>query len=306
MAPYLGIYQAHDTPGFIFGCVAGPLFVLGNAALLYVIGRRGNDKYKYSRPSRMPKLVALWRLACFVFGLVLVGFGVHNQGRWYLAWFTQWNWTVICLYFAAGLVVSGFRITAPQQVPVFASDADAERLAGPERSTAARVVFTLHHLLGELCVPSALLVFLVVWFYLEPYEHWDNAREFTNISVHSMNVLMTLVDWSLAGWRFNPRHFPLVALWPALYSLWHLIANAAWGMMCYPFMQTDKVSSIIAYLGMLTAFITIFFVFYALDLVKHRFCSCCLVRPTLLSDDDLSGMDKGGKAGQGTGPAEAI
>jgi hypothetical protein len=78
----LGDFQAHNTPGFIFGCIIAPLVVLGGAGLMYAIGRTGNDKYKYSFPSRFPKLLALWRLTCFVFGLVTIGFSVAASNVW--------------------------------------------------------------------------------------------------------------------------------------------------------------------------------------------------------------------------------
>jgi hypothetical protein len=226
----------------------------------------------------------------------------------YLAYFTTWNWLLICSYFAVGIIVSGFRVCAPVQVPIVASDADAVRLAGAERSGTVRVIFTLHHLLGEVCVPSALLVFIIVWSILMPYVDWHNADQFTNVAVHAMNVLMTLVDWTLAGWRFNPKHFPLVGMWAGLYTCWHLIGNAAYGVMCYPFMATNNVSFIWTSIGMLVLVTVIYFIYFGLDLIKHRFCNCCLVRPVLLNVDDLPSMSttKLGGAAQEAEPAEII
>ncbi len=121
-----------------------------------------------------------------------------------------------------------------------------------------------------------------------------------------MNLLMTLVDWTLAGWRFNPKHFPLVVMWVGLYMCWHLIGNAAYGIMCYPFMATNHVSFIWTNLGMLVLVIVIYFIYCALDLVKHRFCNCCLVRPGLLNVDELTSMSttKLGSAAQEAAPAE--
>jgi len=288
----LGDYQAQNTAGFIFGCVLAPALVLVGVPLTYAIGRKGNDKFKYSLSSRVPKLLALWRLTCFVFGLVTLGYttsGTSGAHIWALSYFTTWNWLLICMYFAVGLAVSGFQVCAPEKVPVVASDADAARLAGAERPRAVRVIFTLHHLFGEVCVPSALLVFLVVWAYLMPYVNWQDAGAFTNVAVHAMNVVMVNVDWALGAWRFNPKHFPLVGVWAGLYTCWHLIGNAAYGLMCYPFMQTDNSTSFIltslALIVLITAF---YFIYYGLDLVKHRFWSCCLVRPALLTVDDLA------------------
>jgi hypothetical protein len=80
----LGDYQAHDTVGFIFGCVLAPALVLVGVPLTYAIGRKGNDKFKYSLSSRLPKLLALWRLTCFVFGLVTLGYSVSSQHVWYV------------------------------------------------------------------------------------------------------------------------------------------------------------------------------------------------------------------------------
>jgi hypothetical protein len=78
----LGDFQAHNTPGFIFGAIFAPLCVLLGAGLTYAIGRTGNDKYKYSIPTRFPKLLALWRLTCFVFGLVTIGVSVAASNVW--------------------------------------------------------------------------------------------------------------------------------------------------------------------------------------------------------------------------------
>jgi hypothetical protein len=80
----LGDYQAHDTAGFIFGCVLAPALVLGAVPLTYAIGRKGNDKFKYSLSSRVPKLLALWRLTCFLFGLVTLGYCASSGRVWYV------------------------------------------------------------------------------------------------------------------------------------------------------------------------------------------------------------------------------
>ncbi len=80
----LGDYQANNTAGFIFGCVLATALVLVGVPLTYAIGRKGNDKFKYSLSSRVPKLLALWRLTCFVFGLVTLGYTTSGAHVWYV------------------------------------------------------------------------------------------------------------------------------------------------------------------------------------------------------------------------------
>uniref|UniRef100_A0A7S2RQN5 Uncharacterized protein n=1 Tax=Mucochytrium quahogii TaxID=96639 RepID=A0A7S2RQN5_9STRA len=117
------------------------------------------------------------------------------------------------------------------------------------------------------------MVTLVVWAYLAPTQGFATYATFTSLSQHAANCVIMFIDFLLAGYRFNPRHFPAILCWCGLYTCWHLIANAAYGMMAYPFFKTDNAMFIGWIVGLALLSVGLFFCYYGVSILKNKCCT---------------------------------
>jgi len=267
--PILGDYQSTTSVGFIFGCIIGPLFIVLSLVYLYLKGSKGNDIYKNGTPSNYPVIVLCWRVVACVFCIVTLGYTFAPGDVFSLSYFTVWNWILVVFYFIISTMVSVIRVFYPHTV---------------ETSTLSRVLLGIHQITGEVEFPMSWLVAAVVWLYLAPNAGWTFFTTYTSISQHAVNAVIMSIDFAVAGYGINPHHFPLVLIWPALYVCWHLIGNAAYGLICYPFMKTDDPIFIGWVFGLALACQAFFWSAYGFSILKRNGCACR--KATLPEEDD--------------------
>jgi hypothetical protein len=219
--------QNPATIGYIFGMCASVLILIVGSVLLHKYGHTGNDAFKYAPgPSqRWALLVLLWRVVVFVFSFVtLVGFAFQGDPTmpgqapaWGLAYFTVWNFTLLNIYFLVGIAVSVVRTFFPERVPEVVGE-HSFKASEPTRTRSLKVLFTAHHLIGEVEVPASLFVALVVWGYLAPFSNdFASWTTFSSIAQHAVNAIVCHIDFWLSGWRINKFHWPAPVMWVAIY-----------------------------------------------------------------------------------------
>mmetsp|Transcript_9378 Transcript_9378/g.15297 ORF Transcript_9378/g.15297 Transcript_9378/m.15297 type:complete len:314 (+) Transcript_9378:151-1092(+) len=256
-------YQTNDSAGFIFGAVVAPVLVLGCVAWMVFRGERNNKGFKYAE-SANPKLVLVWRAIAVVYIAFALGYTIDKGGVWVLAYFTIWSYMLVLVYFIVGTCVSVVRVFYPHLVP-----SSMPACQSPQH---VRFMFSTLQYIGAIEVSGSLMVAVVVWCYLAPFANppWQGFVDYCSISEHALNAVFMFADFAVAGYLLNPNHWAIALAWPALYLCWHLAGNAAYGIMCYPFMKTDKTIFIAWVIALAVVSVLFFFAVYGLSVLKLR------------------------------------
>jgi len=277
----LGYFQSTTTLPYILGTVLSWLMIVVCIAWMLIKGKVHNNKYKYAPGFKYPKVLLVIRffIMAFCMGIVINEFrkklGPNGHAKaWALGYFTTWSFLMINVYFITSFCLSLYRSFAPDQVPVcVVQDGEMVFVVDPQpRNRTVRALMTIQQLVGDIIAPGSVVISIAVWGMLAPQTHWGpQFVNFMSFSQHACNTVFMFTDFMLAGWRVNPRHFPIAGLMGSMYMAWHLIANAAWGMMAYPFMMTDKPIFLAYVFGIAAIGSVSFTLYWALSLVKARY-----------------------------------
>jgi len=264
-------FQDANSVGFIVGMTLALLLVVQMFVVMWTKGGEKNDQFKYFPGTRFPRILLAFRFAAVVFCMVTLGY-TFNQGSdsvWSLSYFTVWNWLVVCMYFVVSLMVSIVRVFYPALVPRISQYGSYGPSEG-ERSGFVKVLFTTQQILGELEVPTSVLVFIIVWAYLAPTAGFSSFLVFTSVAQHIFNAVLMITDFFFAGYRFNGRHFVVALGFGGMYVVWHLLGNLAYGIMAYPFMASDDTIFIAWVIGLAALMALMFFMFYGFSVLKTK------------------------------------
>mmetsp|Transcript_3955 Transcript_3955/g.5757 ORF Transcript_3955/g.5757 Transcript_3955/m.5757 type:complete len:309 (-) Transcript_3955:182-1108(-) len=278
----LGDYQSTSSMPYIVGTISAWVLCIGSITWMVTMGRRNNSKYKYSPGFRWPKAVFLWRFCVMAYCLTILfksystklGPQGHSKA-WGLGYFTAWSWIMVNLYFIASFGVSVFRVFWPDQVPVSVHSKEMGTVFVVDPQPRNRLVYafmTAQQVAGSIICPGSIVISLCVWGMFAPDTHWDDQFvSFMSISQHACNTFFMFSDFMVAGWTVNPRHWALSITYGTFYCAFHLIMNAEYGMMAYPFMQTNK-PIFLAYLyGISVSGCLTFTLYWALSKLKLRY-----------------------------------
>jgi hypothetical protein len=253
------------SPGFIFGCVVGPLLLVVCLAVMAIQPCRGpgsNEGFVFHARSverRVPGAALLFRVACLVIALCGLAYtyeDTNNASE--LRYYTNWNFILVASYFAVASVLSAWQFGRPESA--VASNGHWFRL-----NVALK-------LLGEIEVPNSLLVTLVYWIVLYAPGTDTSSWLFTNVALHLMNTLMMFTDFVfIASYRFNPKFCVAPLALAAAYVIATLIWSQAAGFIAYSFLNTDCTAYIVWVIGLAILILLLFFFFYAIGRLKLRF-----------------------------------
>eukprot|EP00516_Mucochytrium_quahogii_P002510 CAMPEP_0203745566 /NCGR_PEP_ID=MMETSP0098-20131031/1257_1 /ASSEMBLY_ACC=CAM_ASM_000208 /TAXON_ID=96639 /ORGANISM=" , Strain NY0313808BC1" /LENGTH=207 /DNA_ID=CAMNT_0050633373 /DNA_START=2331 /DNA_END=2951 /DNA_ORIENTATION=- len=204
---------------YILGTVMAWLMIVVCIAWMVTKGKIHNDKYKYAPGFRYPKVLLAVRFCMMGYCLAIIvdefrkplGPQGHSKA-WALGYFTTWSYVMINVYLIASFCVSLYRVFAPGKVPVCIElDGKMVFVVDPQpRSSTVRALLTVQQLIGDIIAPGSVVISIVVWSVLAPQTHWDSRFvNFISFSQHIFNTVFMFVDFMMAGWRVNPRHFPI-------------------------------------------------------------------------------------------------
>eukprot|EP00659_Diplonema_papillatum_P017109 gene17109-26252_t len=280
-------FQSTSSAGFWFAAVAAPVFIVASLVYLRLKGVVGNDKYlNTARRSRRCEVAVLaWRVAVTAFVLVQV-FAFSFDDEWDLAFFTLWNFLILALYFVFGTAVSCMNVRmAPDEViavnyrrslpNVEYTPPAAKEPTASSPSTVHRCFSVTHQVLGEVELPTAVFLSVVVWAYLAPSETFSDWTDYNSIVHHAFNSVFMVTDFLVGGYGINPHHFPVVIVLTSLYTIWHLIGNAEYGIIAYEFFKTDDDAFIPTLLGLLAGVVVAYFLMFGMSRLKQKCCACC-------------------------------
>jgi hypothetical protein len=212
--------------------------------------------------------VALWQA-----GIVIVFFAHKGRG-WQLLFYTLWNYllqTIFWILAAATSAIAWWRTAEPPAM-----------------------LRRMTHLLLSICMPSSILVSIVLWGVLLPNSlaHGSTAElNYWSYNMHAINTFLLLVECCTNRLLLHPATLGLIFAWVLLYSAFCWIQHSVTGFWPYFFMSMSSWSA----LGWYPALIVLHFLVYGAVL----FLSRCKARRnhTLLNDQspasgNLYGVDE--------------
>jgi len=106
--------------------------------------------------------------------------------------------------------------------------------AGPRRSRADRAgcaVAALHSLIFSVCLPSAVLVTIVLWTVLYPSDaaagHSENELNFGSYNMHAINTALLLLDFGVSRLVVRPQQLYLTLAWACSYCVFAWVQHAS-------------------------------------------------------------------------------
>jgi len=128
----------------------------------------------------------------------------------------------------------------------------------------AAALCTLHHLLWSVCVPSALLVTIVLWGVLYPADkargHQRNELNPASFEAHAINTLLLLLDGAANRLSVRAADFYLTLGWATAYVLYAWAQYAQSGFWPYFFLDLSSWAAV----GWYSLLIALFAAVYAM------------------------------------------
>eukprot|EP00301_Raphidiophrys_heterophryoidea_P010425 c15547_g1_i1.p1 GENE.c15547_g1_i1~~c15547_g1_i1.p1 ORF type:complete len:335 (+),score=96.37 c15547_g1_i1:45-1007(+) len=210
---------------------------------------------------RKPQLILpLFRSAAFVYcGSILLGHSLWFESSelpGYYSWFTVWTYTLLVFYFFLSSVISihdlglffkRLSMTTPNHY-----------ISKLYREPCTDRLRLFMFILFQVCFVSVLLVDTVTWLVLFPAAKATNDKamlsnliNFVSYNQHGTNLLFIGADFALNGVVVQLWHFRFMLTYVYAYSVfaWSSHVIGGWEYK-YFFLNTDKYSSVLAYLGL--------------------------------------------------------
>eukprot|EP00897_Mesotaenium_endlicherianum_P004130 jgi/Mesen1/3745/ME000204S03005 len=211
-------------------------------------------------------------------------------------WYTEWNYTMLLLYFGVATFVSArgclaqFRSSSSSPASVerqplvpaaleegTCSAPSEQELAvpAPALSGPAKEAGLLGHIMQvfyQIELPMTLLVDAVLWTILYPIAVADHATyrifNFLSINQHAINFLLAIGDFCLNSMRFPFFRVGYTLLWSASYVLMQWTVHYTYGLgWPYPFLENTDAAAPLWYTGMLLLHVFV----HWLMVLLHRF-----------------------------------
>jgi hypothetical protein len=195
-------------------------------------------------------LLAIYRLAAFLFFLLLgccLNFIYFGSG---LQYFTNWNLIAISLYYVCSFTISvvGLRFDNNPHI---------------EWTKKVRLFGRFTHVLFEVLGATALVVTIVVFAFL------DSHFEFWNMVRHFFTLISFLIEMSFNGMTVRLDHFLFHLTWAVIYLVIIWILRGT-DIVAYPyyFMKTTTAACFAWYNGLLILFLVCYLIWFGLSNVK--------------------------------------
>lgn len=153
-------------------------------------------------------------------------------------------------------------------------------------AVAPRRLRTAVHLLLSICLPSAILVSVVLWGVLLPNDirhgHPEREENFFSYNMHAVNTVCLLAEFFFNRLTMMPGAFGAFLAWVWLYAIFCWCQNAVTGFWPYFFLVLDTWAAVGWYLGL--------FALNAVAYLVARLFSRLKVRwtPSLAADQESS------------------
>jgi hypothetical protein len=243
-----------------------------------------------SHPHVSQEVLLIARCAIFAWcAWLLVTSLVAERGR-ALHFFTVWNFIALTVFFGLGTALSCSccrrvaQLEHHWQVPA-----------------SHRLLAALHRALFEVLLPMSILVAVVVWLVIFPYDvqigdAGQLARDLgaTSLSMHALNVLAMLAEFCLDRLLLDPRNFGLLLSWAAAYCLFDGMQPAP----TYFFMDFSLAKTPLVALGLTAVLLLVFGGCALLSDAKARLMAHADPPPL---DDDEEGSEESGFSPRGAG-----
>jgi hypothetical protein len=134
----------------------------------------------------------------------------------------------------------------------------------------------LQLLLFSTCLPSALLVSIVLWTILYPADaaqgHSTRELNFASYNQHAINTALLLIEFCVNRFVVPIQHLYLTLSWACTYVVFSWIQHSYTHTWPYFFLDLSGPSAIPWYAVLMLAYIVVFLLVVAASRVKSRAC----------------------------------
>eukprot|EP00967_Tisochrysis_lutea_P055069 scaffold69056_cov37-Tisochrysis_lutea.AAC.2 len=225
-----------------------------------------------------------YRLTCFFEEPLISGKPVTPARK--NSFFTVWNYELQIVLWIVALGSSLlYRQVQPQDVrdirqveavdwgPLFAErEGGASHVHRLNRLSSG--VAWAHHLLLSVCLPSAVLVSIVLWTILYPADlakgHGDRELNFASFNQHAINTALLLLDFSANQLLVTAQLLYLSLAWACAYVVFTWIEHIWTGIWPYFFLDLSGWMAIVWYGLLVLTYAIVFFAVVAASHLKAR------------------------------------
>jgi len=215
-------------------------------------------------PFVSPLVLLLFRACCVIFSTTIVIYALSVKGATFFEFYTQWNFTLLCVYF---WLVSYFSFRKAV-LHIEKKLNSVEHLL----ASVAWVVFHMEFVLG-------FFIDIVVWVILLPLAAiYDNkhdedlvGKDFLTVisfSAHLCNFVMMFIEFCFNRFPFVLHHCCFLVIWTSIYVvfawIYHYVSDATtW---TYPFLNLASRAAI----GIYIALLLLILLFHWISYLIHR------------------------------------
>lgn len=211
----------------------------------------------------------LYRLTTFFEEPTLSGLPVTLD--WKLSFFTVWNYLLQFCYWVLSMSTSAIHLVGTRcRLPAGASfGGDISRFLRASSGLAS-----LQHALFSTCLPSALLVSIVLWTILYPADaakgHAERELNFASYNQHAINTALLLLEFCVNRFVVPIQHLYLTLGWASSYVVFAWVQHFSTHRWPYFFLDLSGPPAIAWYAVLMLAYLVMFMLVVAASRVKAR------------------------------------
>lgn len=156
------------------------------------------------------QFLLVYRVCVFIWFFLTHVIQLAANGAIVYAFYTIWNLILLIIYFAIGSALSGFDLFKGTEHAK--NNAYFGRLA------------TIHYIIFEVALPSALLVDFVLWalLYNSCKGGCTGLLNYYSIVQHIFNLVMIFIDMLICSYTLAWNHHWYIVIWMSLYGMFEM------------------------------------------------------------------------------------